>query len=112
MKKLINLALLVMMVSVAFGQAAGERITQTTVGIYTDANKRIKVLLGETAKTLDTVEVADYVWYSRPYRNNPIIKIRTGSKNLTYQLKLGNIYMVFWNAPKKYWDVKRTKRKE
>lgn len=112
MKKLINLVFAAMFASAAYGQQAGARITQTTVGIYTDANKKIKVLLGESVNKLDTVTVADYVWYSQPYKKNPVLKIRTGNKNLTYRLKLGNIYMVYWNDPKKYWDVKKTNRRE
>lgn len=36
--------------------------------------------------------------------------MQTQNHIVTYQLRLGNYYMIFWNEAKKYWDLKKTKK--
>lgn len=97
----------------AHSQQLGERLMSTAVGIYNSSNNKITILLGESSVKMDTFQVKENeLWYSPSYNKNPIINIQTQNHLTTYQLKLGNYYMIFWNENKKYWDVKKTKKRQ
>ncbi len=92
-------------------QKAGDKISKTSVVIYNDADNDVSFLLGETSK-MDTFNVKENdVWFSPSFSFNPIIKLQTQSHILLYELRLGNYYMIYWNADKKYWDIKKTKKR-
>lgn len=72
----------------------------------------MSILLGETPLKMDTFKIKkSEVWLSPAYHYDPIVTIKTQAHIGTYQLKLGNYYMIYWNAGKKYWDIKKTARR-
>src|SRR4030066_1311606 len=91
--------------SCAQSQEVGEEITKTSIRLFNDSNQDIKVLLGINESYLDTfLVIKQEVWISPSYVKNPIFKIFTNSSPVIYRLRLGNIYKIYWNEKKKYWD--------
>jgi len=112
MKKLLSTVILSIFLITCKAQAVGERITKTLVTIYNNSNTRLSVLLGDPSVRMDTFKLKENeVWYSPTYANDPVIKVQTQHHVTTYQLRLGNSYMIFWNTKKKYWDIKKTQNR-
>ncbi|MGB5819280.1 MAG: hypothetical protein WBG90_07320 [Saonia sp.] len=89
----------------------GEELTKTTVRIYNNSESKKVILVGSITK-LDTFEVAkNSTWLSPSYKFNPIVKIRTQDKIVTYKLKIGRFYMIYWKKNKERWDLKRIKNR-
>lgn len=87
----------------------GERIMETTVSIYNASNSEISFVLGDLSTNLDTFRLKkSEVWYSPAYNFDPVLKIQTQKTIKTYQLRLGDSYMIFWNKKMKYWDLTKT----
>jgi hypothetical protein len=109
MKHLLSVLIFSFLVFCSSAQTVGERITMPSVVIYNNSNTKKSILLGETPLKMDTFKIKkNEVWFSPVYQNDPTIKIQTQSHITTYQLKLGNYYMIYWNGNKKYWDIKKT----
>lgn len=112
MKKLLSLLPVILLFAHGIAQQAGERFTKTSVVIYNNTNNKTAILLGSATK-LDTFRLKENdVWFSPPFSFNPIIRLQTQGHIVTYQLKRGNYYMIFWNDKKKYWDLKKTKKRQ
>jgi len=113
MKKLLSaLTISFLFISCAAQYQIADRITKTSVVIYNNTNNELNILLGSKTK-LDTFKLEkNDVWLSQPYNFNPIFKIQTQNHIVTYQLRLGKYYMIFWNVKKKYWDLKKTKKRQ
>ncbi len=113
MKRILNVVILFFLVIPCNAQQAGERITSTLVIIYNNSNSKISILLGPPAGKMDTFNLkGNEVWYSPSYTKDPVIKIKTQSHVVNYQLRIGNSYMIFWNKKKKYWDITKTKNRK
>jgi hypothetical protein len=113
MKYLLSIAIFVTFFASCKAQQAGARFTNTSVVIYNNSNNKMAILLGESPAKMDTFKLnRSEVWFSPIYNHNPTIKIQTQNHVITYQLRLGNYYMIFWNDKKKYWDVEKTKKRQ
>lgn len=116
MKKLLSIIpVILLFTSYAIAQEkvqAGARFTETAVAIYNNTTNKITFLLGSNTK-LDTFTLKEKeVWLSPPFTFNPIFKMTTQNHTVTYQLKLNNAYMIFWNDRKKYWDLEKTQKRQ
>lgn len=113
MKYLISFIALFISFSTCNAQQAGERITKSAVVIFNNSNQDKYILLGETLAKADTFKIRKTeVWISPALKANPLIAIQTDTVVKTYQLKLGNYYMIYWNQRKKAWDIKRTIKRQ
>jgi len=90
-----------------------ERIGRTSVSIFNNSNSMLTILLGDPSVKMDTFKLKEnQVWSSPTYKNDPKINIQTQNHTVAYQLRLGKSYMIFWNKPKKYWDIMEIKNRE
>lgn len=112
MKKLLRLLPVILLFYSCDAQQAGERFTKTSVVIFNNTNNKTTILLGSTTK-LDTFKLKENeVWFSPSFTFNPTFKLQTKNHTVAYQLRLDNYYMIFWNNKKKYWDLKKTKKRQ
>lgn len=94
-------------------QQVGVGISSSTVSIYNSANAKTSILLGDTTLKLDTfILKPNEVWQSPAYLKDPVIKIRSQNHVVTYLLKRGNSFMIYWNRKRKYWDVKKIRSRQ
>ncbi len=113
MKYLLSLVIFSTLLIPCVAQQAGDRFTKTSVVIYNNSNNKMSISLGESPAKMDTFKLnKSEVWFSPVYNRNPIIKIRTQNHVISYQLRLGDYYMIFWNNKKKYWDIKKTNKRQ
>lgn len=111
MKHLLSILIIFISMFSCKAQQIGERLTKTSVVIFNNSKNSTSILLGESSSQMDTFKLkGNEVWLSPAYAHNPMIKVQTGKRIISYLLKPGNYYMIFWNDKKKYWDVKKTKK--
>ena len=112
MKNLLSTLIICLLFFSGKAQSAGARITKTSVVIYNNSNSTKTILLGNSSK-MDTFKIKENdVWFSPIFTFNPILSLQTEHHTATYQLRLDNYYMIFWNGNKKYWDLKKTKKRQ
>lgn len=110
MKLLINFAILLLLAAQCKSQQLGTRINANAVTIFNNSSRDISFLLGERGKKMKVYEIiARDNWVSPTYSTGPVIDLRTGKVHKKYNLKLASSYMIFWDAPKKVWNVKKIK---
>ena len=112
MKKIASLLLVLMCLSVASkAQQGGIGITSSLVSVFNNSQSELSFLLGYPTNLKSFKIKPQQVWYSPSFLTSPIIKIETQGITTEYQLKLGKAYMIYWNARKKLWDVKKIRER-
>ena len=96
----------------SFSQATGEFIMANSVSIYNNSTKKLTFKIGQKVEDLKWVTVkANEKWISQafPSKPRPIFVMKTNNSEVRYNLKLNSTYILFWNAVKKYYDLKVVK---
>jgi hypothetical protein len=109
---ILALIFLLLITQRVYSQQEGKRISHTTLSIYNNSNKDLKIQLGlDTGHFQNYSIVSQEKWLSPtfPLNARPLFVIKTDNREVKYTLKLNSTYMIFWNNKKKYWDLKKIK---
>ncbi|KAA5542518.1 hypothetical protein [Adhaeribacter rhizoryzae] len=111
-KAIVLVAVLLLITLNSFGQAVGRRISETTLGIYNNSDRTLNFELGPNKRDVKAYSISSQEnWISPNYsvKSKPVFRIKTAEKTKKYSVKLNNKYMIFWNNPKKAWDLTKVK---
>lgn len=83
----------------------GDELIKKKILIYNSSNSSKNIMLGSSDEFVIYKLNKKEHWISNPFKFDPIFKIRTGDKTISYRLTRGNRYILYWNSTQKYWDL-------